>query len=291
MNDVIEVLKQVSCPDVEQRRKAMERLETFSLQHEQLDIPVKHLFCGDIYARQIFIPAGALITGRIQKFDHFDVMIYGDMTVSTDTGETMRLTGYNLMEGKAGKKRAGIAHKDTMWVTFHSSPEQDPEVMLDYLTCPNFDAYHSFQRELGRALATIEDRDDYQVVLKQMGYTESQARLQAEDKSDQIPMPMGYDNFIVQRSSIEGVGVYLICDLSAGSIVGPARLSGMRTPLGRYVNHAKNPNAVYFKDEHGDVYLQLIKDVKGCSSERPDEVTVNYRQALTMNEIYLKESI
>ena len=291
MQDLEEIIKSVSFRDTKKRRQAMEELERILFQHEQIDIPVEHYFCGDIYARQILIPEGALITGRIHKFDHFDVMVYGDMTVSTDSGDAKRLTGYNLMKAYAGKKRAGIAHKDTLWVTFHSSPEQDPEVMADYLTCPSFEAYHDFKLELQMALSTMDDREDYRLCLEQAGYTERQAREQTENERDQIPMPMGYYNFVVQRSNIEGVGVYLINSRPAGTRIGPARLSGMRTPLGRYVNHSKNPNAIFVKDDHGDIYLQTIQDVMGCNSDSPQEITVNYRQAFTMNGIYVEGAV
>jgi sRNA-binding regulator protein Hfq len=119
-------------------------LEITMLREEQVEIPVKHAFSGGMYSREIVIPKGTLLTGRIHKFDHFDVMISGDISVSTDDGSIKRLTGYHSFEGKAGKKRVGYAHEDTHWITFHSSPELPPDDMYSFLTCSTFDELEQF---------------------------------------------------------------------------------------------------------------------------------------------------
>jgi len=153
----LDIVSNVSDVDVYQRRIKMDSLETAMLEFDQVDIPVEHLFNGDIYCRKIMIPKGTLLTGRIHKFDHFDVMISGDITVSTDTGETKRLSGFNLMKGYAGKKRAGYAHEDTHWMTFHSAEERDPEQMYEFLTCGSFDELNDFNIMLEKAINRIEE--------------------------------------------------------------------------------------------------------------------------------------
>lgn len=148
----IEAVANVSKGDIEQQRNKIFALENIISQHEQVNIPVEHRFNGGIYAREITIPKGTLLTGRIHKFDHFDIMLSGDITVSTDNGEVKRLTGLNIMEGKAGKKRAGYAHEDTHWITFHSIDERDPEQMYEYLTCETFEELEQFNLLLADAM-------------------------------------------------------------------------------------------------------------------------------------------
>jgi hypothetical protein len=157
------IVKAVSAVATEERRQKLSQLETLMLQEEQVEIPVEHRFSGGIYAREITIPKGTLLTGRIHKFDHFDIMLSGDVTVSTDNGEVKRLTGLNIMEGKAGKKRAGFAHEDTHWITFHSVDERDPEEMYNFLTCGSFEELEDFNLMLENALAQIEQ--DEQVLV------------------------------------------------------------------------------------------------------------------------------
>lgn len=144
---------------VSKKREQMDSLELAMLQHDQVEIPVEHMFHGDMYARKIMIPKGTLLTGRIHKFDHFDIMISGDISVSTDTGEIKRLSGFNLMKGVAGKKRAGYAHEDTHWVTFHSAEEREPESMYEFLTCGSFEELEQFNENLSIALSQIEESE------------------------------------------------------------------------------------------------------------------------------------
>jgi hypothetical protein len=150
------LVQAVSIGATSERRKKLNDLEVDMLQEEQVTIPVEHRFSGDIYAREIKIPKGTLLTGRIHKFDHFDIMLSGDVTVSTDNGEVKRLTGLNIMEGKAGKKRAGFTHEDTHWITFHAVEERNPEEMYEFLTCGSFQELDDFNLMLENAIAQIE---------------------------------------------------------------------------------------------------------------------------------------
>lgn len=152
----LSLVKAVCAISTPERRDKLQSLELAMLQEDQVSIPVNHMFSGGIYAREITIPKGTLLTGRIHKFDHFDIMLSGDVTVSTDSGEVKRLTGLNIMEGKAGKKRAGYAHEDTHWITFHSAEERDPEQMYDFLTCGSFEELEDFNLMLSNAMAQIE---------------------------------------------------------------------------------------------------------------------------------------
>ncbi len=153
------LIKAVSVIATEERREKINQLETAMLQEEQVNIPVVHRFSGGIYAREITIPKGTLLTGRIHKFDHFDIMLSGDVTVSTDTGEVKRLTGLNIMEGKSGKKRAGYAHEDTHWITFHSAEERDGEQMYEFLTCGSFEELNEFNKMLKIAVNDLAESE------------------------------------------------------------------------------------------------------------------------------------
>lgn len=153
----LNILDLVSTNNVETRRNKLNELESLMNNHEQLDIPVKHRFSGGIYAREITIPKGTLLVGRIHKFDHFDIMLSGEILVSTDTGEHKQLSGLNIMEGKAGKKRAGYALEDTQWITFHNVEERDPEEMYEYITCGSFEELDKFNKDLSEALQQINE--------------------------------------------------------------------------------------------------------------------------------------
>jgi hypothetical protein len=115
------------------------RLELEMLKHDQVEIRTTHHFAPGIYAREIFIPKGTLLTGKIHKTDHINVLSQGEITVLTDQG-MKRLTAPCTFVAAAGTKRAGYAHEDSVWTTFHASQETDLERLEDELIAPSFDA-------------------------------------------------------------------------------------------------------------------------------------------------------
>lgn len=101
--------------DIALSNDRVSQLEAMVLTAPQVDLQTEHKLSGGMYARTIFIPAGTVLTGATHKRDHINVMV-GDITVSTDEG-MRRLTGFNVLETKAGMKRCGFAHADTQWTT------------------------------------------------------------------------------------------------------------------------------------------------------------------------------
>lgn len=133
------VLTDLSTPCKTTNRDNILKWEDYALTRPQVDIPIKHHIHGGMYIREAVIPAGLVITGQIYLFDHFDIMVSGDITVSTDTGETKRLTGYNLFEGLSGKKRAGYTHEETVWITIHAADGEDGDQIQESITVNSFE--------------------------------------------------------------------------------------------------------------------------------------------------------
>ena len=109
----------------------IKRLEQIVLQAPQVDLRTEQKLSGKVYARTIFIPAGTVLTGATHKKDHINV-VHGDITVTTDGGPK-RITGYHVIPTKAGSKRAGFAHSDTVWTTLCETELTDFEAIEDEL--------------------------------------------------------------------------------------------------------------------------------------------------------------
>lgn len=104
-------------------REQIERLEALILQGEQVETPTRHYFAPGLYAREMFIPAGAVLTGAVHKTEHLAVFV-GDITVWTEHGMT-RLTGHHTFVSKPGAKRVGFAHADTWCTGFFPTDKTD----------------------------------------------------------------------------------------------------------------------------------------------------------------------
>jgi hypothetical protein len=106
--------------------------------------PLKHSFAPGVYVREIFIPAGVLIVGKIHKHAHPNFLMSGKVSVLTESGGAETLTGPRSMISPAGTKRVVYAHEDTVWITVHVTEETNLEkiekeiIAKDYLEYNNF---------------------------------------------------------------------------------------------------------------------------------------------------------
>lgn len=113
------------------------RLEAELLKLPQVDMPVEHAFIPGLYARTMHIPAGTGLTGAVHREACFFVVRSGVLVVTTDE-EPVELRAGQMLESKAGTKRAGVAITDVVVTTFHPNPtnETDPKKLWDLFTTP-----------------------------------------------------------------------------------------------------------------------------------------------------------
>lgn len=259
-------------------------LEKEMLGMPQADCPVAHHFGPGIYIREVTLPAGIFAVGHAQKYEHLNIMLTGKVAI-VDDGAVRVLEAPMIFTGKPGRK-VGYVLETCVWQNVYATEETDIDALEAYYLdkSENWKAYDKEQSEIAHAL-NQHNRDDYAQVLKEFGFDAATARQQAEDESDQIDMPTAFKAVVqVRDSNIEGKGLFLSWHIAAGQIIAPARIEGKRTPAGRYVNHSVNPNCMYVADEKGDIYLMSLRDIEGCKGGGcGEELTVNYRQALTLN--------
>ena len=101
--------------------------------------PLKHSFADGIYVREIFIPAGTVVVGKIHKHTHPNFLLKGRVIVVTEEGRK-ELVAPMSMISPAGTKRAVHAIEDSTWVTVHVNEDngQDLKVIEDRIIAKNF---------------------------------------------------------------------------------------------------------------------------------------------------------
>ena len=90
----------------------------------QIDIPVRHYFIPGVYARQVFIPAGALVTGVTYKCAQINILSQGRIRVSVDD-DVIGLEASHTVISPAGVKRVALAVTDVVWTTILHTNETD----------------------------------------------------------------------------------------------------------------------------------------------------------------------
>lgn len=102
--------------------------------------PLKHHFAPGLYAREIFIPAGILIIGKIHRHSHVNTISKGKVVVATEFG-LEELTAPHSFVSQPGVKRSVLALEDTIWTTYHPTDETDLDKIEEYVIAPSFEDF------------------------------------------------------------------------------------------------------------------------------------------------------
>ena len=94
----------------------------------QFDFPVKHYFSKGVYAREIFIPAGFCLTGKIHRFENLNIVSKGRLVVVTEQGRQIVSAPFTIVS-PPGTKRIGFALEDTVWTTIHPNPTEELDLV------------------------------------------------------------------------------------------------------------------------------------------------------------------
>ena len=119
-------------------RQKIDTLERAMLSMPQMEIDPTHYFADGLYAREIFIPKGTILTGKIHRTEHLNIISKGDISVMTEHG-IKRIKAPCTMVSKPGTKRVGYAHEDTVWTTIHASAERDLDKLEVLLIAPTYE--------------------------------------------------------------------------------------------------------------------------------------------------------
>jgi len=133
MNDVIQLSLPAHLSTPTLRREWIVGLEDSMLevsdcpQGDRPDCPLVHSFGGGMYVREIFIPAGMMLTGKIHRHEHPNFLMEGKVSVITEDGGAQIMEAPQSMLSPAGCKRALFTHTPTWWITVHLNPNGHEE--------------------------------------------------------------------------------------------------------------------------------------------------------------------
>lgn len=127
-------------------------IETEMEKLPQIEIPVRHYFNPGVYARQVFIPEGALVTGVTYKFPQINILSQGKIRVIVDD-EIVNLEASYTVCSPAGVKRIAYAVTDVVWTTIVHTFLTDVEQIEKTFFAYSEQEYQDFLKEQARWLA------------------------------------------------------------------------------------------------------------------------------------------
>ncbi len=130
----------------------MRRVEAFEDQIRKLpevELKVVHRFSDGVYARELHIPKGTVLTGHIHKYTNLNIMSKGDLSIRMEDG-VKRVKAPFTVVSPPGTKRIAYAHEDTIWTTIHGTDETDIDAIEDHFIAHSCDEYEAFLRLEGK---------------------------------------------------------------------------------------------------------------------------------------------
>lgn len=110
------------------------RAQIERLQAEMLPIATKipqagHHFAPGMYLRELLVPAGMLIVGKIHRHEHFLFVMKGRAVVISEF-DRMEVEGGHFSVSPAGVKRVVMALEDTLFVTVHVNKDDSQDLAV-----------------------------------------------------------------------------------------------------------------------------------------------------------------
>lgn len=102
----------------------------FAENQSKIEWPLKHSFSNGIYARELTIPAGGLIVGKVHKTQHHNFLLQGEIIVLTEEGGINLLQAPCTIVSEPGTQRVGYALTETVWTAVHLNESNTQDIEL-----------------------------------------------------------------------------------------------------------------------------------------------------------------
>lgn len=107
---------------------------------------VKHTLLDGIYMRELFIPKGFFLVGKVHRQACINVVSKGDVSVLTETGSARVKAGYSVVS-PAGIQKVGYAHEDSIFVNIFRTDETDPKKIEQAIAYESYEALPHAKRD------------------------------------------------------------------------------------------------------------------------------------------------
>lgn len=93
-----------------------------------IEIETRHHFAKGLYAREIVIPSGAMISGKIHKTEHLNIVAAGKVHIVTEDFNKVIEAPATLV-AFPGVKKILRAYENTVFITVHATDITDIETI------------------------------------------------------------------------------------------------------------------------------------------------------------------
>ena len=137
------------------KKNSIDKLEAVITSNEPVDCPIVHRFTTGMYIREMFAPAGTLLTSKIHLTEHPFIVSKGKLSVWHGKKRIDIEAPYCGIT-KKGTRRVMFIHEDTVWTTFHATDKKTPKEVEDEIIQPHTNTitgtniYEDYQHNLNK---------------------------------------------------------------------------------------------------------------------------------------------
>jgi len=119
------------------RDEVIDVVESIIANQPQIECPVTHRFTPNMYIREVFVPAGTILTSEIHKEEHPHVLSLGKITMWDGEGGQIMVSAPYCGITKANARRVVYVHEDCIFTTFHVTDkttveEAENDIFIEY---------------------------------------------------------------------------------------------------------------------------------------------------------------
>ena len=119
------------------RDEVIDVVENIIANQPQVECPVTHRFTPSMYIREVFVPAGTILTSEIHKKEHPHVLSLGKITMWDGEGGQITVSAPYCGITKENARRVVFVHEDCIFTTFHVTEaktveEAEKDIFVDY---------------------------------------------------------------------------------------------------------------------------------------------------------------
>ena len=123
-----------------EHREKMTLLEAEIKKYEQTELPVNHYYAHGTYTRELSMPEGTVLTGKIHRYSCINIITKGRLRVVTDE-VSMDVEAPSTFVSGGGVKKAIYALEDSTMITVHPwDGDENLEEIENYLIAPSYGA-------------------------------------------------------------------------------------------------------------------------------------------------------
>jgi hypothetical protein len=136
-DDALALISTGSREIAKSRDEVIDVVENIIANQPQVECPVTHRFTPNMYIREVFVPAGTILTSEIHKEEHPHVLSLGRITMWDGEGGEISVSAPYCGVTKANARRVVLVHEDCIFTTFHVTKatnveDAEKDIFVDY---------------------------------------------------------------------------------------------------------------------------------------------------------------